>query len=114
MLPVLTKDVVRSIETTGEDIMQRTPRFCLIAALSLLATDMALAQAPAQPPSWSVPPESARCPSKWGAGDERGSGNLMKPQLVLEAVKLIKSGEIIDLSYPLGGNMPFFGTRRFD
>src|SRR5919198_1135756 len=27
---------------------------------------------------WNVPPESQRCPSKWGAGDERGSGNHMK------------------------------------
>src|SRR5262245_37140118 len=113
----LTKDVVRIIETTGEDIMQRTASVYLAAALSLLGAGTASAQAPAQPaqpPSWSVPPESARCPSKWGAGDERGSGNLMKPQAVVDAVKLIKSGEIIDLSYPLGAGMPFFGTRRFD
>src|SRR5437667_2413101 len=26
--------------------------------------------------SWTPPSESQRCPSKWGAGDERGSGNL--------------------------------------
>jgi kynurenine formamidase len=68
----------------------------------------------AQSPSWTVPAESARCPSKWGAGDERGSGNLMKPAVVLEAVKLIKTGEVIDLAYVLGAGMPFFGTRRFD
>jgi kynurenine formamidase len=68
----------------------------------------------AQTPSWTVPPESARCPSKWGAGDERGSGNLMKPALVLDAVKLIKTGEVIELAHVLGPAMPFFGTRRFD
>jgi kynurenine formamidase len=61
-----------------------------------------------------VPAENQRCPSKWGAGDERGSGNLMKPAAVLEAAKLIKTGEVIDLSHVLGGTMPFFGTRRFD
>jgi hypothetical protein len=27
---------------------------------------------------WNLPPESQRCPSKWGAGDERGSGSHMK------------------------------------
>src|SRR6266571_3617690 len=33
---------------------------------------------------WNLPAESQRCPSKWGAGDERGSGNHMKnPETVL-------------------------------
>ena len=47
--------------------------------------------------SWTPPAESQRCPSKWGAGDERGSGNLMKPEQVLKATKLIRSGEVIEL-----------------
>jgi kynurenine formamidase len=68
----------------------------------------------AQTPSWTVPPESARCPSKWGAGDERGSGNLMKPSVVLDTMKLIKIGEVIDLAHVLGAGIPLFGTRRFD
>src|SRR5262249_1973003 len=68
----------------------------------------------AQTASWTVPPESARCPSKWGAGDQRGSGNLMKPQVVLEAIKLIKTGEVIELAHVRGTDMPFSGTRRFD
>ena len=68
----------------------------------------------AQTPSWTPPPESARCPSKWGANDERGSGNHMKPQSVLNAVKLIKTGEVIELGHVLNDKMPFFGTRRFD
>jgi hypothetical protein len=68
----------------------------------------------AQAPSWSPPPESQRCPSKWGANDERGSTNHMKPQRVLDAVKLIKTGEVIELGHVLNEEMPFFGTRRFD
>ena len=64
--------------------------------------------------SWKVPPESQRCPSKWGAGDERGSMNHQKPAAVLNAAKLIKSGEIIELAHVLGPGMPFSGTRRFD
>jgi len=38
----------------------------------------------------------------------------MKPQTVLNAVKLIKTGEVIELGHVLNANMPFFGTRRFD
>src|SRR5258706_48576 len=44
---------------------------------------------------WNVPPESQRCPSRWGAGDERGSGNHMKnPEVVLRGARLIKTSEI--------------------
>src|SRR5687767_7703631 len=54
------------------------------------------------------------CPSKWGAGDERGSANHMKPEAVLRAARLIKSGEVIEIGHVLNEKMPFFGTRRFD
>src|SRR5262245_1837876 len=40
--------------------------------------------------------------SKWGAGDERGSMNHQKPAAVMNAVKLIKSGEILELAHVLG------------
>src|SRR6267142_1940015 len=64
---------------------------------------------------WNVPPESQRCPSKWGSSDERGSGNHMKnPQVVLRAARLIKTGEVIELSHVLGPGMAFFGTRIFN
>ena len=84
------------------------------SSVLLLAATAAQAQAPSAAPSWTMPTDSTRCPSKWGAGDERGAGNLMKPQVVLDAVKLIKTGEVIDLAHVLGAGMPFFGTRRFD
>jgi len=64
---------------------------------------------------WNVPAESQRCPSKWGAGDERGSGNHMKnPETVLRGARLIKTGEVIELGHVLGAGMPFFGTRIFN
>ena len=85
----------------------------IVAALgaSLLLSSAA---AYAQSPSWSPTPEGQRCPSKWGAGDERGSANLMSPQTVLTAAKLIKTGEMIEIGQVLSDKMPFFGTRRFD
>ena len=65
--------------------------------------------------SWVPPAENQRCPSKWGAGDERGSGNLMKPEQVLKAAKLIRTGEVIELGQVLDpANMPFFPGRQLN
>src|SRR3989442_6322484 len=73
----------------------------------LLAACAAAAQ------SWTPPAESQRCPSKWGAGDERGSGNLMNPEQVLKAAKLIRTGEVIELGQVLDpAAMPFFPGRQ--
>ena len=47
----------------------------------------------AQAQSWKPPTDAQRCPSKWGAGDQRGAGNHMKPESVVKATRLIKSGE---------------------
>jgi kynurenine formamidase len=72
-----------------------------------------LAVAPLGAQSWVPPNEAQRCPSKWGAGDERGSGNLMKPEQVLRAAKLIRTGEIIELGQVLDPEkMPFFPGRQ--
>jgi kynurenine formamidase len=88
--------------------MRHTVVGMVLAAVSALTCAPALAQ------SWSVPPESQRCPSKWGAGDERGSGNHMKPASVMRAAQLIKTGEVIEIAHVMNDKMPFFGTRRFD
>src|SRR5215475_5027102 len=96
-------------QTHREDTMQRIAFGAVLGAM-LVGGSAALAQTP----TWTPPPESARCPSKWGAADERGSANHMKPQTVLNAVKLIKTGEIIEIGHVLSDKMPFFGTRRFD
>jgi kynurenine formamidase len=102
-------NAVRQSPDDGEEIM--TPIAITLAASTLL---LATAAANAQAPSWSPPAESQRCPSKWGAGDERGSMNHQKAQAVLNAAKLIKTGEVIELAHVLNDKMPFFGTRRFD
>src|SRR5262245_58296302 len=63
--------------------------------------------------TWTPPSESQRCPARWGAGDERGSGNLMKPEQVLKAAKLIRTGEVIELGQVLDpATMPFFPGRQ--
>jgi kynurenine formamidase len=87
-------------------------RSIVLAIALVVILGSAVVTADAQ--SWLPPAESQRCPSKWGAGDERGSGNHMKPDSVLRATKLIKTGEVIELAHVLAADMPFFGTRRFD
>lgn len=85
--------------------MQRIVLSCAAALLG------AAASAAAQ--SWQPPADSQRCPSKWGAGDERGAGNLLSPDNVLRAARLIKTGEVIELGHVLSGAMPLSGGRRF-
>jgi kynurenine formamidase len=76
--------------------------------IEVLAIAAVLAQ------TWKVPSENERCPSQWGAGDERGSANHMGPASVLRARELIHTGEVIELAHVLSSGMPLFGTRRFD
>ncbi len=78
-----------------------------LGTAAMLASSLAVAQ------SWEPPAKEARCPSKWGAADERGAVNHQKPETVLRATKLIRSGEAIELGRVLASDMPFFGTRRF-
>jgi kynurenine formamidase len=81
-------------------------------ALTILAVALCIGRGHAQ--SWQPPSDSQRCPSKWGAGDQRGSANHMKPETVLRAARLIRTGQVFELGHVLSGSMPFFGTRRFD
>lgn len=64
--------------------------------------------------SWRPPTDAARCPSAWGAADERGSGNLKSPEMVLRAARLIRTGEVIELGQVLSANMPMNPTRQFN
>jgi kynurenine formamidase len=63
---------------------------------------------------WQVPTEAQRCPSRWGANDQRGSSNHMKPETVLRAARLIKTGEVFELGRVLAEGMPLPAGRRFE
>ncbi len=62
---------------------------------------------------WNPPPPEKRCPSPWGANDERGAANHMKPETVLKGLRLVKEGKMYELGRVLEPAMPTFGTRRF-
>jgi kynurenine formamidase len=64
--------------------------------------------------SWQPPSDNQRCPSKWGAGDQRGSGNHMSRETVLRASKLIQTGEVFELGRVLNDSMPLSAGRRFE
>ena len=79
-----------------------------VGALLVCANSVASAQ------TWQPPADAQRCPSKWGAGDQRGSGNHMKPETVLRAARLIKTGEVFELGRVLSESMPLSPGRRFE
>ncbi len=70
----------------------------LVALVLTTAALLAFGSAPLHAQTWQMPPDNQRCPSKWGAGDQRGSGNMMKPDTVLRAAKLIRTGEVFELA----------------
>jgi kynurenine formamidase len=80
----------------------------------ILALTFSFAGAALHAQSWEMPSDAQRCPSKWGAKDEVGSGNLMKPEMALKAAKLIHTGEVFTLGFPLSGDLPLVPGRRFD
>jgi kynurenine formamidase len=67
---------------------------------------------PAQ--DWKPLPSSQRCPSKWGAADERGAANHMSPETVMRALRLVKDGKVYELGRVLEPAMPLFGVRKFN
>jgi kynurenine formamidase len=85
-----------------------------ILHLIILAAALFGAGHTAHAQSWRPPADAQRCPSKWGAGDQRGSGNHMKAENVLRAARLIRTGEVIELGYVLSATMPPQLGRRFD
>ena len=86
----------------------RRIRLTLMVLLGLTCTETMNGQ------SWRPPAPEQRCPSAWGATDERGAANRMTPDTVLRATRLIRTGEVIELGRVLAPDMPFTGGRRFD
>src|ERR1044071_8464430 len=98
-----------TIRLCHERSQMRPAVLILIQALILLVLN-----SPASAQTWGRPADSQRCPSKWGAADQRGSGNHMKPASVLKAARLITTGEVFELGRVLSESMPLPNGRRFE
>jgi len=83
-------------------------RVASLTVLCLTVATMASAQ------RWQPPADSERCPSKWGPQDQRGAGNHMKPETVLKAARLIRTGEVFELGRVLSQTMPMPAGRQFE
>jgi kynurenine formamidase len=80
----------------------------IACAASVLMSSVAHAQ------TWQPPADNQRCPSKWGKDDQRGAANLMSPETVLRAARLIRTGEVIELGHVLSSTIPLSAGRRFE
>jgi len=70
-------------------------RYSTLASAILLS--LVFLASPTGAQTFQMPPDSERCPSRWGVGDERGSANWVTPQTILRATKLIRTGELFEL-----------------
>lgn len=86
-------------------------RTMTVMAFALIAS---AAGGTAEAQSWHPPADSERCPSKWGAADQRGAANHMTPEKVLRATRLIRTGQVFELGRPLTASMPLQATRTFE
>ncbi len=80
-----------------------TPLACLLLLILQLAV---LQPAAAEDSAWH--------PSRFGADDTLGAINLLSPEKVLEAVKLVKHGKTYSLGIATGSDTPTMPHRRFD
>ena len=91
--------------------------FCIGLVLAGIAGGFQLqaqgqAGAPAQPPAPAAPADTAKLRAqyeqwrkefktwgKWGPDDNKGASNLITPQKVLEATKLVRTGTVVSLAH---------------
>jgi hypothetical protein len=52
-------------------------------------------------------------PSRWGAEDQRGNGNLLGPEKIREALTLVQRNEIIRLGHEYDSRIPLSAGRIF-
>ncbi len=80
---------------------------CVVAGAAIVAPLGVSAQ------GWMPPGPDKRCPSKWGAADVRGAANMMTPDVVMKATRLIRQGQVYELGKVLEPAIPKFGLRMW-
>lgn len=60
------------------------------------------------------PADQSWYPSAYGAQDEIGAANLLTPEVVKQALGLVKQGKTLALAVPIDKNLPAFRHRSFN
>jgi len=79
--------------------------FAVCVLVAMLAPAAAIAQTRESGPWWPNP--------EWGAEDEAGASNRITPEKILQAIGLVRTGEVYDLGHPYEPEMPFFPGRSY-
>jgi kynurenine formamidase len=84
-----------------------------IRTLSRLAAACAALGLAAAAAAEEARPDPARADNwgRWGADDERGAANLITPERIVEAARLVQRGKVISLAIPLDSSGPVFPPR---
>lgn len=80
-------------------------RFAIVFLLSVGCVLQATAQTREKGPWWPHP--------IWGAADQSGGSNWITPEKVLQALTLVKKGEIYEIGQIYSSDMPLFGQRTY-
>ena len=79
--------------------------------LALVAEAQGAQLAQAQAPAGETPIGPKWWPSRWGPDDQAGASNLMTPERVLAATRLIKTGKVYEIGRVYESGMPLFGEK---
>lgn len=91
--------------------MKKIKKLKIIAASGMMMAGVSQADAQSQ----SIDPnDTSWYPSSYGADDEIGAVNLLTPEIVMQAVKLVKTGKTYPLAVPIDKNLPAFRHRSFN
>ena len=88
----------------------------ITALFRVILTVGACLSALATVPAWAVndqPLNENWAPSEWGADDKAGAVNRTTPDMVLNAVRLVKQGKVATLGKVYQQDMPIFGARSW-
>ena len=120
--PVVASDLKTSIDSVSTDrrTMMGVTAGGLVSALLGMTTTSAQAtsgiglvgSAQAQTGGASPSP-TPWWPSKYGKDDQIGATNLITPAKIVDALKLVKTGKVYEMSHPYESSTPKFGERAF-
>jgi kynurenine formamidase len=85
--------------------MRRTCLAGSLLAVLMLSAPLSHAQTREKGPWWPHP--------VWGKDDQSGGSNWITPEKILEALRLVKTGQVYEIGQIYSRSMPLFGSRTY-